>query len=1126
MSDTKGKSLFQEVQINDLVGKLGLIETDLNTKLDKFVYEAKKTLLENNDLRHNSEIAHLEANTVDKTVYIAKMALLDAKDFEQDNRIKTLQGLLPSKVDQSVFDSTVATLTALDANHEGRIVILENRANAFDTQISSVINVAIGQKIDEAVATNILAGLQDNSTELYQDLQLAVTKAAHDAVNITQDAAIALKADKTYVDGKVVPLEAANLGWEKRLNAVDQYIRLMLQTYNINLPGNPNTPWEYTAAFDAILAMDKYHFKVVARKPNGAFIVEMEPFAFNTFYGKLEMTLASGNKVSIKKSDFGASPVAPYRALMNPNITRELTPLDFPVTFKLYDSSGTEEGIIKSIPISSVNYEALSKMDAPRFSYSSSSYTLVKAYDNYTDDTCNNLTFTPESGSIPATGWSIVGNLPLGMSFASGVFSGGPNTAATLGDYSVVVKAANASGENGFQITFKVIAPPAISYTVTAHNLLKNNLMNDIIPATLSGLTTHGSLVVSTSGLVAGMFIDATNGRIYGAPTAVASNMSVTVTVTGLHGSSASTPLNFTVEENSPVIEYDSAGSVGSPIIYRLNTVIEPLNVNLGVTSGSITSLAISPALPAGLTFTAQNNDGAWIGRISGTPTESIAETKFTVTAIGPGGQDTYDIYISVLAAIPVISYADTSYVFTRDVAITNVVPTASGSPTEYALYNLAGTAPATLPGLTFATATGIISGTPDVEMVSTGYSIRATGAGGSSAPVTFYITVKKPVPVIAYAPGQKSFVRNSTIASFEPSSATNSPTLYTISEALPVGLNFNNDTGVVSGKPLLPSVSKTYFVVAYNEGGMSASASFDLDVFEADPVIAYAESSATQTFTRGVAIESFGPSSVQNHVSSYSAVDLPAGLEIDNNGVISGNPTVRTSGVVAVAVVASGNGGTSAAVTINIEVNEPAPVFSYGSATYVHTLLVGAAATISLASKQNEVTTWSAVGLPNGLSVNSTGQIVGTPAVVGGPITATVTAEGPDFSTTKNVVIDINQEIPATNVQNGALEDGSGYELKLYSNPASNTDEVFIKKLTVGDLTADLVYFSVDSEGVVTKESIASREFVGGEYIRFELDRAVHYGTENRLAVIDEFRAAGEVQLAKFVVQPAALIV
>ena len=128
--------------------------------------------------------------------------------------------------------------------------------------------------------------------------------------------------------------------------------------------------------------------------------------------------------------------------------------------------------------------------------------------------------------------------------------------------------------------------------------------------------------------LPAGLSLDAATGEISGQPTAVTADTQYTVSATNALGSAmamldievvdAPDPSGLTYAQNNPT--------------YSVNTPIVP---NTPTVTGQISSWSISPALPAGLSFSTMT------GVISGTPTVTSPATSYTVTAANCEGQDT-----------------------------------------------------------------------------------------------------------------------------------------------------------------------------------------------------------------------------------------------------------------------------------------------------------------------------------------------------------------------------------------------------------------------------------------------------------------------------------------------------
>ncbi|MDH6119877.1 hypothetical protein ABH930_001117 [Kitasatospora sp. GAS204A] len=129
----------------------------------------------------------------------------------------------------------------------------------------------------------------------------------------------------------------------------------------------------------------------------------------------------------------------------------------------------------------------------------------------------------------------------------------------------------------------------------------------------------------------------------------------------------------------------------------------------------------------------------------------------------------------------------------------------------------------------------------------------------------------------------------------------------------------------------------------------------------------------------------------------SYAATGLPAGLSIDSStGLISGTPTASgTSNVTVTATDSTGpSGSTTFSWTVDAVAGNTVTVTNPGTQTST----VGSGASLQIAagdSASGQTLTYSATGLPAGLSINSTtGQITGTPTTAG---TSSVTLTATD---------------------------------------------------------------------------------------------------------------------------------
>jgi hypothetical protein len=135
------------------------------------------------------------------------------------------------------------------------------------------------------------------------------------------------------------------------------------------------------------------------------------------------------------------------------------------------------------------------------------------------------------------------------------------------------------------------------------------------------------------------------------------------------------------------------------------------------------------------------------------------------------------------------------------------------------------------------------------------------------------------------------------------------------------------------------------------------------------------------------------------NDPSSFGATGLPAGLTVSSSsGIISGTATV--TGTSDVALSAIGAGGTGTAVLVLTVLPPPPPVITSAAAQWGTT---GSAFNYQIVAT-NAATSFTATGLPPGLSLDpSTGLVSGTPTMGGmlfGPTISAINASGTGSAT------------------------------------------------------------------------------------------------------------------------------
>ncbi len=602
-------------------------------------------------------------------------------------------------------------------------------------------------------------------------------------------------------------------------------------------------------------------------------------------------------------------------------------------------------------------------------------------------------TFT-QTGAVVSATFTTASTLPAGLTLATnGVLSGTPTQTGT---FPITVMVTDANGCAGLSATYTlVVACQAFSVLPAA---LPQGASGAAYSVSFTAPAGIGTVTFAQTGTLPNG-ISFSVDTLSGTPTETGS-FPITVTATDSNGCTASRDYLLVVTCSGTTITLSPGALAAAPA----NAPFPSTQITATGGTGPYT-FQQAGVLPDGMQFL--------VDTLSGTPTKtgSFPITIVATDASGCAGSQDYVVTITcngvtIAVAPPSLSSGPVGSPYGP------VTFTPSGGTAPYTLAET-GALP---PGLTYTG--GVLSGTPTAPGTFP-VTVTATDANGCTGQTVYSlvttcptITVTNPVTTTGTAgtPFSQQFSQT----------GGSGTTTFSETGALPTGLTLDADGtlhGTTTQTGTFPIV-----VVATDANGCKGTGTTYTLVINCQTITV--TNPATTTGTEGNTFDqAFTATGMLGTVTWSTASTLPAGLTLNSStGHLSGTPTqTGTFPIVVVATDTNGCTGTGATYslvltcpTINVTGTIPALTMNTPMAT----------ATFSQTGTVSTVT-WSASGLPPGLSIGpSNGQVTGTPSATGSYSVTVMATDAGGCSGSKGLTVNVapkavNDTYPETVVGN-----------------------------------------------------------------------------------------------------------
>lgn len=580
---------------------------------------------------------------------------------------------------------------------------------------------------------------------------------------------------------------------------------------------------------------------------------------------------------------------------------------------------------------------------------------------------CAAQLFTATGGAPPYT-FSATG-LPSGMTVASNGLIGGTPAAGSHGTYNMPVTVQDSVMESATKYYLLVVSQPLAMAGPST------------LPAATVGQSYGPITFQATGGFPAAYIWQLASGAL---PAGLGLSLAGVLSGTPAPGSAGTA--GFTLQV------YDGVSTVKAP--YTLT--VQAATATLGIVSPlSLPSGAeLNPYGP--VTFTATGGTGGYTWSATGLP-PGLTMSSAGVLSGSPG------LFVAGAYTVVATVHDSSGSAATLSLPLTMHTAPALAAPFPPAIAEVGvpygpftlniggGVAPYTFTALSgipagiALTAAGVLSGTPAPgSQGSYNPMVRVTDSLGNTATGGFNIAVS-PDPSPLSITGPAALPNGSENAAYGPvafATSGGSGTLSWSATGLPAGLTMSA-AGVLSGTPATGSHG-SYGVntAVHDANGRTAAQALPLTINTGALAVGPA------TLPAGMVGVAYGPATLTASGGTAPYIwavssGLPSGLALSPGGILSGTPTAASGGtyMLAVTVHDAAAASSTASWTLNIQTSTlsiaPAASLPAGREGLPYSQV-----TFTASGGSGSGYTWSAAGMPAGLSMSAGGVLSGTPAL------------------------------------------------------------------------------------------------------------------------------------------------